>query len=709
MSEVSDLLAGRQKAQILLCNEDERAALQALYPPFLVLCPNGEDDPSVFAGRRVATSTVELAEWVLPGNAEVLKALIGRPPDGFTTAQNLAWARATAQPYPFPAEESIAQPEPPTQADAHDLGAEPATTGEGASGARTDNVAMPAEPPQDGSAPLLSTDEPPEGDPDEFLSGADKYLSTGSPEPLMREYPSVWEDRARDGWPNPVDFWEASHLPEHDYALYPPEVAAWIDDYRETTGCSGAMIGLNVRVALGGILDGRIRVAPKPDDPWTEPAILWGVTCGESGIGKGPSARAIIRAIYGHEHDIRKLDETARRDYEFALERYQEDRAKARKAGGARPEPPERPQIARLITENFTTEKISEIAEENYRQHLLIYKEELSGMWGQMDAYSAGKAVDKDRPYILQLYEGQPATIDRRGANGQRGSLFVRSLGASILGGVQPSTLARIVYRGHFTEDGMMARFMVVHGEPQVEGAERPPDKLINASFQRLIDRLISLTAGSQAVQLSPGANERRLAFSRWARKLIASDLPPGMGAHVAKWEALACRLALADHAIQCAAQNMPMIAPEITGETFERVARYLTEFLLHHSFYFYERTLATPENSAQLERVAAILLLHGGDVFSTSDMGSHYSGYWKMPPANKRALWSALEAAGWVRGVPGSMNADRFCTRYAVSPLARDGRYDKWREEWRARRKAERARQIQKMPTLRHLGELGE
>ena len=102
------LLSAKPKAQVLLCpTEDERAALEAVFPDFLVLCSNGGLDPVAFAGRKVACRTVALAEQVLPGGAEVLKVLaLALPqirlslrfsqPRSPHMSNSLAWAHAQA-------------------------------------------------------------------------------------------------------------------------------------------------------------------------------------------------------------------------------------------------------------------------------------------------------------------------------------------------------------------------------------------------------------------------------------------------------------------------------------------------------------------------------------------------------------------------------------------------------------------------------------
>jgi len=71
---------------------------------------------------------------------------------------------------------------------------------------------------------------------------------------------------------------------------------------------------------------------------------------------------------------------------------------------------------------------------------VLCLQDELSGWFGSMDKYAAGRGAAKDRGFWLQAFNGGQYAVNRI----SRGSFLIPNLSASVLGGIQPDPLRPI-------------------------------------------------------------------------------------------------------------------------------------------------------------------------------------------------------------------------------------------------------------------------
>ena len=91
-------LAGKPKAQVLLCNtEQQRDLAAALFPAAVAVWANGSDDWHALQGRSVVAFSTALADAALPHAAslKLIAVEIPTPPP----PHPLRWAKANAVPY----------------------------------------------------------------------------------------------------------------------------------------------------------------------------------------------------------------------------------------------------------------------------------------------------------------------------------------------------------------------------------------------------------------------------------------------------------------------------------------------------------------------------------------------------------------------------------------------------------------------------------
>src|SRR5262249_34854389 len=117
------------------------------------------------------------------------------------------------------------------------------------------------------------------------------------------------------------------------------------------------------------------------------------------------------------------------------------------------PEPTER----RYIVNDSTVEKIGEILNQNPRG-LLLFRDEITGFLRTLDR----EGHESDRAFYLEAWDGRGSYVyDRIG----RGTIHIKSVTLSILGGIQPGPLSlylRQTISGGTSDDGLMQRFQLL-------------------------------------------------------------------------------------------------------------------------------------------------------------------------------------------------------------------------------------------------------
>ena len=123
--------------------------------------------------------------------------------------------------------------------------------------------------------------------------------------------------------------------------------------------------------------------------------------------------------------------------------------------------------------------------------------------------------------------------------------------------------------------------------------------------------------------------------------------------------------MCLVMHAADCAHAGMPVIAPEVSETTAERVRDLILGFFYPHAARFY-RDLAPAEgfggNTRLPSLVAGFILATGTELLTTTALWHHLTAWAKMTANTRKEVMQALCEAGWLR--------ERSKTQYLVNPL---------------------------------------
>ena len=494
---------------------------------------------------------------------------------------------------------------------------------------------------------------------------------------LINEAP-VWQppppsdEQGSDGeeWEIPIDIFAKLRPPALDTALLPEPIRDYVQDQAELVGVDPGVIGIAALVVCASAIDDEIQIQPKQHEyGWTESARLWGAVVGDPSVKKSPGLKKATSPMRGI--DIELNEKNGQKMHEFMVDEkiykkledaYVKDATAAREAGidptTERPKPAEHPECERAIVEDSTIEKLSEILRYS-RRGILCLRDELSGWFGSMDAYSNGKA-GKDRPLWLEAYNGGARNIDRIG----RGTFVVPNWSVCMLGGIQPDLMRSI--SSSLGDDGLLQRFIVVMAQDVPRGVDRPVNRNAADRYQRLIGHLFHVKPSGSPTLLSPEAVKVRTRLDDKVREWKATAVVSGaLMSHFAKWEGLYPRLLLTYHAIECAAAQ---VHPSVTvsGETAQRVYEFMMKYLFAHSAHFYIDVLDRSDHMEHGRWLAEFVLSRQMESISRRDIVAHYRELRQASHHKINVAMGFLEAAGWVKP---TKRGSEGATRWDVNP----------------------------------------
>ena len=238
----------------------------------------------------------------------------------------------------------------------------------------------------------------------------------------------------------------------------PPVMRDYIKAGAKSLRCDPAFIALPLLVAIASLI-GASRVL-KPSNDWRVPAILWGVVIADSGSMKSPAGNLATEPIYKLQARAHAKNKEAIKAYEERKAiyeiRYKEYLKEVVRCEGQPPDEPERPDEPRIIDKivgDVTIEKIAPILKNNPKC-CFVYKDELSGLIGNLNKYSGSKGSDE--AVLLEGYNLGTMQVHRKH---DPNDIFVSNAAICIGGNTQPKTYRRMM-GSSYRESGFMSRFL---------------------------------------------------------------------------------------------------------------------------------------------------------------------------------------------------------------------------------------------------------
>jgi hypothetical protein len=200
-------------------------------------------------------------------------------------------------------------------------------------------------------------------------------------------------------------------------------------------------------VGVSGIVKLGTQVVASEAASYRVPLNLYGCLVARSGAKKTPVSRLLVLDPL---HELRlELARQNNRAY-----RAWEEENRGVKASERTPQP--RP--VHLLVSDFTAEALAEQLQlqEERGLGLLIHRDELAGMFGNLNAYRSGRGSDEEQ--LLEAYDGSGFSSLRITKTG--GGRFYERCHLSICGTIQPAILEALVANGDAS--GLWARFLFI-------------------------------------------------------------------------------------------------------------------------------------------------------------------------------------------------------------------------------------------------------
>jgi phage/plasmid primase-like uncharacterized protein len=412
-------------------------------------------------------------------------------------------------------------------------------------------------------------------------------------------------------------------------------------DAAERIGVDPEMITIPAIVCAAIAIPDNFKIQPKLyDTSWTEPPILWATVIADPGQKKSPALLAATKAI-------KKIQFQYKDDYEQENAIYDREKrlfeAKS-KQERAELEAPKPPKMRRIWKDDITVESLRQTLSEN-PLGVGIIKDELTGWISSFDNYKNAKSGSKDKPDYCELFQGSGKVFDRIGNR-----VFVPNWGASILGGIQPGPISRLM--GKITDDGLLARFIVYHAGRNNKEVDRAP-QLCCKSYEDVIKRLPDLKPRQEGEYEIFKFNGEGIAYREKIRDLstyvmLLPDTTDALKAHLNKWEAIFSRICLVYHIVD-AVCNDEYPSKIIPSSIPEMALRLMFDFLLPNSVRFYHETLDDGQNMNHAKWIAGLILTKKLGKLTPREIERAYRHL-----RNQRKLlfntMNTLSIAGWVK-----------------------------------------------------------
>ena len=346
--------------------------------------------------------------------------------------------------------------------------------------------------------------------------------------------------------------------------VLPEPVRSFVIEAARAMQCDPCNIALPLLSGLASAIGNTRQVELKR--AWCEPAILWTVVVGESGMVKSDPVKAALKPIYERQGDAFRTHEDALREHEAAMELHERrlEQMKKGKSDADRPAKPETPTAMRYIVDDLTTEALAVLLRQNPRG-LLCSKDELAG-WFDFNRYNGGNGGDAAK--WLEMFRGQSITVDRKSGGGT--TIHVPRASVSITGTIQPKVLNRSLGELH-RDNGLAARFLIAHPPRRMKRwGESDLSPTTEAALKEIYERLYDLTGEPdgkggerpQSLRFEPDAKREWAKFYN-EHNVQQMDLTGEDAAAWSKLEGYAARLAMVIHLTRDAARD-PSIADHL-------------------------------------------------------------------------------------------------------------------------------------------------
>jgi hypothetical protein len=259
-----------------------------------------------------------------------------------------------------------------------------------------------------------------------------------------------------------------------------------------------------------------------------------------------------------------------------------------------------------------------------------------------------------DRGFWLQAWTGGSSSFNRV----SRGSGFIPNLSVSILGGIQPEPMRKIVE--DTIDDGLIQRLIPIMMRRGEVGKDEPTSES-DQKYNALIKRLHQMAQPFDDKAFDDGALTIRQQLEQKHHDMMAIEtVNKKFASHIGKYDGIFARLCLLWHCIENPDQVL------VSEKTARRVADFLHGFLLPHALAFYADMFGLSDDHDRLKSVAGYILAHKVQVVTNRVIQRGDKTMRGLKARDIDNILNQLDALGWVNKIQGP----RFnVVRWNVNP----------------------------------------
>jgi hypothetical protein len=439
---------------------------------------------------------------------------------------------------------------------------------------------------------------------------------------------------------DPVDLWDNFDPPKLPEGLLPPLIEQFALLNGKQMGADPAGLAVAALVTCAAAIPDQVQIKVKRHDKWKESARLWAAMVGPPSAKKSP---IISKAT----EPLCSLDINMMRAWQKRVQKYNALSPEKQKGK-------QRPPQTRLRIEDATIEATQQVLAGS-PWGILLLQDELSGFFGAMDKYNAGKGAQADRAFWLRSFNGGQYAINRI----TRGATVIENVSVSMLGGIQPEPLIKIA--GDAADDGLLQRLFPIMLRTASIGRDEPMPP-INDRYENLISFLREISPpgilktdflefddGAQVIRRNLEAKHLELQSLETINRKLAS--------HIGKYDGLFARLCVVWHCVEHSECADPVdshreLPATVTEGTAQRVADFLHRFLLPHALAFYSGVLGLSDDHDRLASIAGYILAHKPDRITNRDVQRGDRKMRGLKEYETRPLMEQLAALGWLNRV---------------------------------------------------------
>jgi len=468
--------------------------------------------------------------------------------------------------------------------------------------------------------------------------------------------------------PEPLDLTKALYrglpLPLN---LLPAVLADFVADSERRTGIDRTAFFIGALGAVSGLCSNSVRLQPKQlDHKFKVHPTINPIAVGNSSSGKTPGIAEAMHPVKAIDREQAAENTRKRLDYEFEVDKYEDAKRAARKAGGTRPPEPPKPSMRHIWVDKATPEGVENVL--TMSPKVLWFMDEISGLINGIDRYAASGKSSGGREFVLGLYNGDlgKKTLSAGSADVSRDAV--------LCGGITPSAMREMV--GKLENDGLLQRTFIGMVRSMKTGVDAKPDDAVYDRLERTLRTLLQ-SHGEKVLRLSPEAAEVYNEFDEKVMLLIRNEENESIASHLGKWRGMCARLILIFFLADLASEGKePMHGEQIPVKYARQACGLFLDWQLSHVLEFWNEVMGA-KVSRGFAQIIAKLLLANPDIEELSFRDHIAKLHWrqleKLKPWELKDAINTLVNAAWITPKGFKLNANGVPPTYEVNPRVKE------------------------------------